>query len=106
MYNTRYIIFVTFAYEFTMIIMMNQKILLTILISSMVSLGYNANAADFRAVYDFEYTKDSIHSIKEKDILYLEITESGKPFGGSFSLPLSQKMESMRLLSLISVVNF
>lgn len=37
----------------------------------------NAVNNDFRAVYDFEYTKDSINSIKGKDILYLEISEKG-----------------------------
>lgn len=36
----------------------------------------NANGADYRAVYDFEYTKDSINSIIEKDILYLEISKN------------------------------
>ena len=47
------------------------------MLMSMALLGSNANGANYRAIYDFEYTKDSIHSIKEKDILYLEITESG-----------------------------
>ena len=31
----------------------------------------NVTGANYRAVYDFEYTKDSINSIIEKDILYL-----------------------------------
>ena len=43
---------------------------------SMVSFICNAIGADFRAVYDFEYTKDSINSIIEKDMLYLEISEN------------------------------
>lgn len=30
----------------------------------------------YRAVYNFEYTKDSIHSIKGEDILYLEISKN------------------------------
>ena len=35
----------------------------------------SAICADFRAIYDFEYTKDSINSIKGKDILYLEMSD-------------------------------
>lgn len=41
----------------------------------MVLFGCNAMGADIRVIYDFEYTKDSINSIKGKDILYLEISE-------------------------------
>lgn len=37
----------------------------------------NAIGADFRAIYDFEFTKDSIHSTKGNDILYLELSEKG-----------------------------
>lgn len=36
----------------------------------------NVTGANYRAVYDFEYTKDSINSIIEKDILYLEISKN------------------------------
>lgn len=35
----------------------------------------NVTGANYRAVYDFEYTKDSINSIKGEDILYLEISK-------------------------------
>ena len=31
---------------------------------------------NYRAVYHFEYTKDSINATKEKDILYLELSEN------------------------------
>lgn len=54
---------------------MRAKILLTLLMG-MTLFGYNAYCAGFRAVYDFEYTKDSIHSIIDKDILYLEIAKN------------------------------
>ena len=55
---------------------MRAKILL-ITLMSMAFFTQNANGADYRAIYDFEYTKDSINSIIEKDILYLEIAEKG-----------------------------
>lgn len=51
-----------------------QLLFLTLLI--LVYLNSNAVSTDYRAVYDFEYTKDSINSITGKDILFLEI--SGK----------------------------
>lgn len=54
---------------------MNTKILLAILMS-IASFGCNVVGADYRAIYNFEYTKDSINSIIEKDILYLEISKN------------------------------
>lgn len=54
---------------------MRAKILL-ITLMSMAFFTQNANGADYRAIYDFEYTKDSINSIIEKDILYLEISKN------------------------------
>ena len=51
--------------------------LLRILLITLMSIALfdsDAICADFRAIYNFEYTKDSINSIKEKDILYLEIS--------------------------------
>ncbi len=46
------------------------------IIFMMAALGCNAAGVNYRVVYDFEYTKDSINSIKGKDILYLELSES------------------------------
>ena len=73
----------------------------------MALLSCNVMGTNYRAVYDFEYTKDSINSILEKDILYLEISKNSsfcfsyytyytdslkntpmdEPFGDNFSLP-------------------
>lgn len=53
-----------------------KKILLAILISSLAFESYSKKLNNYRAVYDFEYTKDSINSIKDKDILYLEISKN------------------------------
>lgn len=53
---------------------MRNKVVWCIVIGALLFTG-NAVGADFRAVYHFEYTKDSIHSVREKDILYLEIAE-------------------------------
>ncbi len=54
---------------------MRLRILL-IMLMGIALLRSNANDANYRAIYNFEYTKDSIHSVKEKDILYLEIAEN------------------------------
>lgn len=54
---------------------MRAKILL-ITLMSMAFFTQNANGADYRAIYDFEYTKDSINSIIGEDILYLEISKN------------------------------
>jgi len=55
--------------------MKTKKRLITIMMA--LFFGFNAIGANYRAIYDFEYTKDSINSIIEKDILYLEIAEKG-----------------------------
>ena len=55
--------------------MRRLKIFLIILMDIAFSSG-NVTGANYRAVYDFEYTKDSINSIIEKDILYLEISKN------------------------------
>lgn len=47
-----------------------------ILITFMSSISYGAINPNYRVMYDFEYTKDSINSIKGKDILYLEISKT------------------------------
>lgn len=36
----------------------------------------HAIAPSYRAIYDYQYTKDSINNIKESDILFLELSES------------------------------
>lgn len=54
---------------------MRLKILLILAIGT-AWFGYDAHGTDFRAVYRFEYTKDSIRSIKGEDILYLEISDN------------------------------
>lgn len=41
----------------------------------MTLLNCNAVGHNYRAIYDYEYTKDSINSIRGKDILYLDIAE-------------------------------
>lgn len=50
-----------------------QILFLTLYI--LVYFKSNAVSTDYRAVYDFEYTKDSINSIIGKDILFLEISQ-------------------------------
>lgn len=55
--------------------MRRLKIFLIILMDIAFSSG-NVTGANYRAVYDFEYTKDSINSIKGEDILYLEISKN------------------------------
>lgn len=55
--------------------MRRLKIFLIILIDIAFSIG-NVTGANYRAVYDFEYTKDSINSIIGEDILYLEISKN------------------------------
>ena len=55
---------------------MRLKIVLIMWIG-MALFSCNVMGTNYRAVYDFEYTKDSINSIIEKDILYLEIAEKG-----------------------------
>lgn len=42
----------------------------------MALFSCNVVGTNYRAVYDFEYTKDSINSIKGEDILYLEISKN------------------------------
>ena len=67
--------------------------------------GFNAIGANYRAIYDFEYTKDSINSIIEKDILYLEIAEKGSfcfSYHTYYSDSLWRRMAPMRLLFLIN----
>ena len=54
---------------------MRLKIVLIMWIG-MALLSCNVMGTNYRAVYDFEYTKDSINSILEKDILYLEISKN------------------------------
>lgn len=41
----------------------------------MTLLNSNAITHNYRAIYDYEYTKDSINSIRGKDVLYLDISE-------------------------------
>lgn len=53
--------------------MKSQVLFLALLI--LMSLKSNAVSTDYRAIYDFEYTKDSINSTTGKDILFLEISE-------------------------------
>ncbi len=47
-------------------------------IMCLLAIGLSAQNPDkiYRAIYDFEYTKDSIHSVKGNDILYLELSEN------------------------------
>ena len=77
LYNSCYNIISIFAQEYNAIQTNNNmrlRMLLFMLIG-MALLGSNANGANYRAVYDFEYTKDSIRSIKGKDILNLELCD-------------------------------
>ena len=53
---------------------MRLRILLFMLIG-MALLESNANGANYRAIYDFEYTKDSIRSIKGEDLLNLDLCD-------------------------------
>ena len=53
---------------------MRSKFLLLI-VTSLALFSCNALGADFRAIYNFEYTKDSIRSIKGEDILNLELCD-------------------------------
>lgn len=41
----------------------------------LIAIGLSSKSPDkaYRAIYDFEYTKDSINSTKGKDVLYLEM---------------------------------
>lgn len=48
---------------------MRLKILLIILID-IALFSRNVTGANYKVIYDFEYTKDSINSTKGKDILY------------------------------------
>ena len=76
-YNNHYNIISIFAQEYNAIQTNNMRLrILLFMLIGMALLGSNANGANYRAIYDFEYTKDSIHSIIEKDILYLEIAEN------------------------------
>lgn len=43
----------------------------------MATFNCGAKLPQLRVVYEYEYTKDSINSIKEKDLLYSEISEQG-----------------------------
>ena len=45
------------------------------LIFFILLLKLNVIASNYRAIYDYEYTKDSINSIIGKDILYLDISD-------------------------------
>ena len=77
LYNSRYNIISIFAQEYNAIQTNNNmrlRMLLFMLIG-MALLGSNANGANYRAIYDFEYTKDSIRSIKGEDILNLELCD-------------------------------
>lgn len=73
---------------------MRAKILFITLIS-MAFFTHNANGADFRAVYDFEYTKDSINSIIEK-ILFQKVCLSECPKKGPVHLDKSREVCSFR----------
>ena len=70
---------IIFATEFTNLFYDSYKMRTKVLLMACMSMalfGCNALGADFRAVYHFEYTKDSIHSVKGEDILYLEISDN------------------------------
>lgn len=54
-----------------------KELLVNVLFVSMISLTCGAEIPHYRAVYDFLYTRDSINSIKERDLLYLEISGEG-----------------------------
>ena len=54
---------------------MRLKIVLIMWIG-MALFSCNVVGTNYRAIYDFEYTKDSINSIKGEDILYLEISKN------------------------------
>lgn len=56
---------------------MRMKIgIIWIILSSLLSFKIHAADTGYRAIYNFEYTKDSIHSVQEKDVLYLEISKN------------------------------
>lgn len=75
-YNNHYNIIPIFAQEYNAIQTNNMRLrILLFMLIGMALLGSNANGANYRAVYDFEYTKDSIRSIKGKDILNLELCD-------------------------------
>lgn len=54
---------------------MRLKTLLTLLMGITLFCN-NVLGTDYRATYDFEFTKDSINSIEGKDILYLELSKN------------------------------
>ena len=56
---------------------MKPKTLFVVVLLGMALFSCNVLGADFRAIYnfDFEYTKDSIRSIKGEDILNLELCD-------------------------------
>ena len=47
--------------------------IMAMILASYVTAGAKNN---YRATYSFQYTKDSINSLKGNDILYLEISEN------------------------------
>lgn len=54
---------------------MKPKTLFVVVLLGMALFSCNVLGADFRAIYNFEYTKDSIRSIKGEDILNLELCD-------------------------------
>ena len=77
-YNNRYNIVAIFAMEYhaTQTYTNMRPHILLFMLMGMTLFRSNAIGADFRAVYQFEYTKDSIRSIKGEDILNLELCDN------------------------------
>lgn len=56
-------------------------------------IGCNAFGNDYRAVYEFSYTKDSVNSIVGKDILFLELSKNSS-FCFSYDTYLTDSLNS------------
>ncbi|MDE6022861.1 MAG: hypothetical protein K2G13_05090, partial [Muribaculaceae bacterium] len=70
-----------------------RQIIFPLTIFLAIVFGCNAFSNDYRAVYEFCYTKDSVNSIVEKDILFLELSKSSS-FCFSYDTYLTDSLNS------------
>ena len=54
---------------------MKRRLLAAILCLFAIELSAKDPDKIYRAIYDFAYTKDSIHAIKGEDMLYVKLSE-------------------------------
>lgn len=70
-----------------------RQIILSATVALAIIIGCNAFGNDYRAVYEFSYTKDSVNSIVGKDILFLELSKNSS-FCFSYDTYLTDSLNS------------